>query len=166
MAKKKYDTNPLEHDIKRAADEKMGIAVDEAGEEQSTRVLDGQVSRPTQGQNGEQGTQSANPITRSDLPPAATGPAYMPPGVNAPPPVSLNYPNNYPSGYPNNRVNPMPGYPGPQPQRPPYAPTGQAYGAPYPPNAGLGYQQGYPPAQGSYNQPLYRPTAKRGLGLD
>jgi len=163
MSTKKYDTNPLDHDVKKVADESMG-ATDEDGatvelpagrggvnpadaSEARTNALDQNSApqhstpRPTSSPGFNPPTRAANPMTQADMHTPGTGPAYLPPGVG---PV--------PGGYqPQNSGTPPRFQPGFQ----------QGYQS--------GYQAGYQPnpQPGGYNPqypPPYAPVSPRGYG--
>jgi uncharacterized membrane protein len=176
MSSKKYDTNPLDHDVKKTADERMGI-VDEdsttaelptaeipgsprnAAESETRNISDFNTGtpapRPTSGQGFNPPTRAANPMTQGEIQPPGTGPAYLPPSSG-----SIGSSAGYPS--PNTGVPPnqMPGY---QSQRPVYQPGYQSTG---------GYNPQYPPPYAPVSPgvrpqvPYGRSYVNRGLGLD
>jgi len=161
MSSKKYDTNPLDHDVKKVADQSMG-ATDEDGataelpgdraganhadsSEAQTNALDQNAApqhstpRPTSSPGFNPPTRAANPMTQADMHTPGTGPAYLPPGSG---PV--------PGGY--------------QPQNAGAPPRFQQG---YQPGYQAGYQAGYQsnPQPGSYNPqypPPYAPVSPRG----
>src|SRR5581483_4558663 len=161
MSKKKYDTNPLDHDVKKVADRTMA-AVDEesttaelpksdahqnseSATEAETNALNAPAGPPrvTSSPGFGQQTRAANPMTNADLHTPGTGPAYLPPYSG---PVSSSYqPNQRSAGVP-------PPYQAAPPQ-PNYSPQ---YPPPYAPVSPAGY------AQSPYRQPF----VNRGLGID
>src|SRR5882724_4026925 len=171
----KYDTNPLDHDAKKKADQNFGT-VDEdsataelpsdiakpASTDGQTNALDQPApesrgpARPT-GSGFNQPTAAANPMTRADIHAQGTGPAYLPPSSGNTGNQSAGSSNS--SGY-------QPGYqPGTQSGSQPgnqsgYNPAAQpGYQPNYPPN----YQPGYQPSYQSGNQPNYQPGYRPGM---
>jgi uncharacterized membrane protein len=180
MSSKKYDTNPLDHDVKKVADQSMG-AIDEdratvelpdtvAGanpvdtSEAQTNALDQNsvpqhsTPRPTSSPGLSSPTRAANPMTQADMHTPGTGPAYLPPGAG---PASSGY-------QPQNAGAPPRFQPGfQQGYQQGYQPGYQA-GYQHNPQSG-GYNPQYPPTyapvspRGGYGQPRFR---KQGLGID
>ena len=180
MSKKKYDTNPLDHEAKRKADERMGIVDEDSttaelpplrvpvpqsgGGEAQTREIGQPTINPnpprgTAGSGFSQPTRAANPMTRVELQSPGTGPAYLPPASD---------PLPKPGGYP------QPGV-GAQPNYQPNPPIGQQPGNQRPYQSGYqsaGYNPQYPPQYAPVvpgvrpQVPYGRPYQNSGLGLD
>jgi uncharacterized membrane protein len=182
---KKYDTNPLDHDVKKIADQSLGNVDEDSATAElpsdlgapdatdaQTNALNQPVpesrgpARPT-GSGFNQPTAAANPMTRADIHTPGTGPAYLPPSSGSIGNQSAGFSN--PSGYqPNYQSGNQPGYqPGAQ--------------AGYRPNYQPGYQPGYRPVGANPQYPpqyapispggqpygaAYGPRPNKGLGID
>jgi|GEM_PF-296602 len=186
---KKYDTNPLDHDVKKKADQSLGVVDEDSATAElpsdistidaATSALDQQPAehrgpaRPT-GPGLSNPTSVANPMTRAEMHSPGTGPAYLPPssggignqsaGFSNPPSYQPNHQGNQPGYQPTGHPGYQPGYqPG---QRPGYVPgygTGQQ----------AGYQNAQYPPQYSPMTPGARPNVpyggarqNKGLGID